>query len=416
MKRIIFILLFFLLFISIQGQSDPYDTDPTKYEVPIDSTQFYAVYIFRIGSDPGGWENRNTFKLDSLLNSLVVLTDTNELFIRNDSLFINPGFLTNAIASFDSITILNFFPLSTPPSHQEGRAWYDSTEHAFVVYNEESEVTQQLGRESYIRVYNNNGSTITNGAVVYIDSATAGFPNVFNADASDETKSAIVGVATHSIEMATNGYITNFGVVHDVNTSGFSIGDVLYLSATTPGAFTNTQPAAPNHILKVALTLTSSASGDIFVYPDIYNNADASSLFRYADSSYTLSLVQNVESRITNAGNNLYSADPAIGHGLTISGDTIRTDGRTGTFVIDTKFDFGGGSSGDYQFYYKKNSTIVSDYKGERKITNSDVGFCAFTTGVELTGSDHLTLWVINLGSSTSYIAYHSQISIEQVR
>ena len=40
--------------------------------------------------------------------------------------------------------------------------------HSLVVYNDESEVTQQLGQEEYLRVRNNSGSTILNGSGVRI--------------------------------------------------------------------------------------------------------------------------------------------------------------------------------------------------------------------------------------------------------
>ena len=46
--------------------------------------------------------------------------------------------------------------------------WYDSTSHSLVVYNDESEVAQQVGQEEYLGIYNSTGSTILNGSGVRI--------------------------------------------------------------------------------------------------------------------------------------------------------------------------------------------------------------------------------------------------------
>lgn len=94
MKKILIILLFLFSFVVISGQDDPnFSIDDPPYEAPYDSSQYYSFGYFRIGSDPGGWENRNTFKLDSLFNASIVLVDTSQLFIRNDTLFISPNYV-----------------------------------------------------------------------------------------------------------------------------------------------------------------------------------------------------------------------------------------------------------------------------------------------------------------------------------
>jgi hypothetical protein len=186
MKKLLFILLFILSFTLIQGQNY-YDTDPTKYEAPGDSTQYYVLGIFRIGSDPGGWENRNTFWIDSLFNSLVVYTDTSQLFIRNDTLFISESFLTSAIDSvnfdtinatyinathmlaqaiqtdtlkvdwIDSITteiiktyVIRLDSVNVATTHQQGKMEYDSTSHSVVYYTEEPDITMKM-EAMYIR-------------------------------------------------------------------------------------------------------------------------------------------------------------------------------------------------------------------------------------------------------------------------
>ena len=115
------------------------------------------------------------------------------------------------------------------PVHQEGRVWYDSESHALVAYNDESEVTQQLGQEEYLRVRNNTGYTIFNGSGVRITGAHGNVaPTIDYAIASGDASSRVVGLATHDIENNSFGYVTTFGLVRNVNTAAFTAGDELF--------------------------------------------------------------------------------------------------------------------------------------------------------------------------------------------
>ena len=40
------------------------------------------------------------------------------------------------------------------------------------------------------------------------------------------------------------GYITVYGLVHGLTTNGYSVGDILWVDNTTPGALTTTPPSA----------------------------------------------------------------------------------------------------------------------------------------------------------------------------
>jgi hypothetical protein len=81
----------------------------------------------------------------------------------------------------------------------------------------------------------------------------------------------IVGVMTHDLpDSGEKGYCTTWGFVRDVDTSGFTLGDILYASPTVAGAFTNVKPTAPNNVVPVAAVLQVGATdGVIFVRPTI---------------------------------------------------------------------------------------------------------------------------------------------------
>ena len=134
-------------------------------------------------------------------------------------------------------------------------------------------VIQQVGQEVYARVENMTGSTMANGTVVGFSGVGAN--NVLSvskylADGSTPTL-YILGVLTHELpDSGEVGYCTTFGHVRGINTSAFSVGDILYASPTTAGAFTNVKPTAPNNVVPVAAVLkVGTSDGEIFVRPTI---------------------------------------------------------------------------------------------------------------------------------------------------
>lgn len=69
-----------------QGDTDsPYSTN--GWDEPIEFTDHYYLPIYRLLSNPGGHINWSQRKIDSLLFALVVYTDSQQIFIRNDTLF-----------------------------------------------------------------------------------------------------------------------------------------------------------------------------------------------------------------------------------------------------------------------------------------------------------------------------------------
>lgn len=134
-------------------------------------------------------------------------------------------------------------------------------------------VIQQIGLETFARVENNTGSTLPKGTVV-------GFAGVganrtlrvakYLADGSTPTL-YILGVMAHDLpDNGTVGYCTTWGHISGVNTSAFTLGDILYASPTTAGALTKTKPTAPNNVVPVAAVLkVGTSDGEIFVRPTI---------------------------------------------------------------------------------------------------------------------------------------------------
>ena len=176
--------------------------------------------------------------------------------------------------SFKVNSYIEYNSSSATPAWKEGRLFWDSTNHTLGLYNERSDVTLQVGQENYVRCHNATGAPIANGDVVRINGSTGQLPSIEKAIAALDgyngttEKNTILGVATHDIANGENGYITTFGIVNGLNTNAFAEGDVLYLSATTSGSFTNTQPLPPYQIIKVGIMVKKSGgNGSILVRP-----------------------------------------------------------------------------------------------------------------------------------------------------
>lgn len=134
-------------------------------------------------------------------------------------------------------------------------------------------VVQQIGEEQYARVQNNTGVTIPNGTVVGFtgaipDSALSIAP--YLADGSQNSLN-ILGVMTHDLpDTGQKGYCTTWGFVRGLNTSTFSLGDLLYASPTVAGGFTKVKPTAPNNVIPLAAVMkVGTTDGIIFVRPTI---------------------------------------------------------------------------------------------------------------------------------------------------
>ena len=157
-----------------------------------------------------------------------------------------------------------------------GTVYYDYNENAlsYKPITNNNDVTVNLGQESLIRIYNDLGYQINNGQVVHITGSTSGVPTVALANASKigttftDSLAQSSGVATHDIPNGEYGFITNFGVVRDLNTTAFTAGQEVFLSDTVDGGLTNdpNNIAFTSRISTVGYCLESNATtGKILV-------------------------------------------------------------------------------------------------------------------------------------------------------
>ena len=187
---------------------------------------------------------------------------------------------TETAVSHTGDTIADYinFTSVTAPAYTQGRVWYDSTFKTLAYYNDVSTNAVHVGQDLIVRVINNTGSTIADGAPVYITSTTSGqtYPNVALAKADVAATSAVIGLANGAIANGAVGYVTAQGTIDTVNTSSYTVGQVLYLSPYSAGQLMNTIPPTGITVQVGVVTYVDSSNGQIYVKQTTPLNVPAS--------------------------------------------------------------------------------------------------------------------------------------------
>jgi len=212
----------------------------------------YALLAGRTGGQSlnGGVDASDNLTLDSTSNATKGLINVNSAFAFDTSL--------------------------SAPSHSEGQVYWDSNDHSLALQTDVTNVTLQVGQEIFVRARNNSGVTINDGEVVYVTGAAGNRPTVAKAKSDSESTAESLGVATASISHQSDGYITVFGYVRDIDLGSYNDGDPLYLSDSVAGGLTDTPPSDSSYVIKVGTVLLANVSGILLVDPRIEKTNTAS--------------------------------------------------------------------------------------------------------------------------------------------
>lgn len=139
-----------------------------------------------------------------------------------------------------------------------------------------NDVTLQLGQETTVLCKNQTGETIYNGIPVMFGGSVgnSGRLKIIKAIANGTYPNEyVLGLTTEDIENGGDGYVTSFGKVRGINTTGspygetWEDGDIIYISPFTSGYLTKVRPSAPNQIIPVAAVINAHTTGSLFVRP-----------------------------------------------------------------------------------------------------------------------------------------------------
>lgn len=250
-------------------------------------------------------------------------------------------------------------------------------------------VVQQVGEEVYARVRNETGSTIPNGTVVGFAGAGPVALKVapYLADGSQPSL-YILGVMTHDLpDSGDKGYCTVWGFVREVDTSAFSVGDILYASPTVAGGFTNVKPTAPNNVIPLAAVVqVGTTDGVIFVRPTIEQSQDYGRFNKTDDQSAASS----------NTAYAILLTGTEIANGVTLGSPASRIIvAQSGYYELNASFQLSSSnaSAKNFRTWVRKNGVDIAN--SARVVTNDiNGGYLTFSTtrSVSLEANDYVEL------------------------
>jgi hypothetical protein len=173
------------------------------------------------------------------------------------------------------ITFSDGIKLGTTPTvgtFEAGKMHYDSSRKTVSVMIDD-DITLQIGQEEMVLCYNNTGTDIANGKIVYPTGANGDMPTIALAKADQELTSRIIGMTTQIIPNGHSGFVTVRGIIHNLNTGTFISGDDLYLSTTTAGEITNIPtPDSSMYLIKIGVALIIDSLDGSIQMRTIVNN------------------------------------------------------------------------------------------------------------------------------------------------
>ncbi len=226
------------------------------------------------------------------------------------------------------------FNLSASVTPAEGDLYWNATDKTLNIKTD-TETVIQIGQEQVLRSKNNTGVQINNGEVLFISGADTARPEITLANANSwETSQTTIGIATQDIANGAEGFVTTFGLVRDLDTSGMAEGAIVYLG-TTDGEFTTTRPSHPDFVVRVGfITNVDASDGIIFFSVDhdrnesFFNgtfNESFDALVTSNGTIITMSLERSGGGELTmrfSDGPSTLDTDPALTIVLTAGTDT----------------------------------------------------------------------------------------------
>ena len=155
----------------------------------------------------------------------------------------------------------------------EGKLQYD-TDYGTLVFGAQNNTPIHIGLDMGWYVKNQTGSPIAKGVPVYASGTDGASGRItiapMIADNSIEAK-FFLGVTAEAIANGADGFVWTHGKIRPLSLTGFSAGDVLYVSPTSAGTFTATEPTAPNLKLPVGFVVNNTSNGTLAVRSTIGN-------------------------------------------------------------------------------------------------------------------------------------------------
>ena len=288
-----------------------------------------------------------------------------------------------------------------------GTLCWDSSDRTLNLAHPEGPI-QQIGQETYILVKNNTDALISNGTAVRFNGAESNgdlrlavapflangaFPSLYT-----------LGIATQDIAPDGVGFVTVWGKVRELNTTGalvgesWQIGDILYISPTFAGGFTKAKPTAPQNVIPIAAVLSvDDTNGEIFVRPTIEQQSHYA---RFANS-------RNIDIAQANVEYLISFDQTEISNGIVLGGSppTEIVVSQSGFYQIDINAQIdeteGGLQSGVMTIWIKKNGNpVTNSARRQGVIGTAPASIFNYSFGISLNAGD--VIEIAYMGSVTA--------------
>ena len=270
-------------------------------------------------------------------------------------------------------------------------------------------VNLQVGTQEYARVYNDNGTTITKGQVVYISGAQGNRVAVKLARADVEATSfGTIGIVAETIANGAEGFIIVSGALYKLDTTGLTAGATVYLSPSTAGAITTTKPQAPQQLVVLGWVERVNATvGSIYVKIDNGYELDelhdvqitspvSGNLLIYDATTTPIGVWKNANLTagtgvsVTNGAGSITIANTGVTS--LVAGTNITLSASTGAVTISAS---GGGGSSAFPVYVRVKNRAGTTISCGTTVYDLTVKPSAFFSGVTTRSTStrqHITL------------------------
>jgi len=126
---------------------------------------------------------------------------------------------------------------------------------SFYSFIDSTGMVRKIVRDSVFVGRNETGSTIALGTPVYASGSTGTVPTIAPAKSNTAATMPSVGVTVEAIVNNAFGRVMQVGLLENIDTSAFSVGDVLYVDAAVAGDLTATAPLYPNIRQEIGVVL-----------------------------------------------------------------------------------------------------------------------------------------------------------------
>ena len=263
------------------------------------------------------------------------------------------GTLTDGTASMTAGHLADIdyidFDLINGVAAAEGRLVWNDVDGTLNLGLKGGTVNLQIGQELVVRGKNTTGSQIDNGMAVRISGASGSNPEFGLSEADVPATAGSIGLATEDITNNQFGYVTTFGLVRDLDTSGTPVSetwndaDRLFVS-NTAGELTNVPPTSNERKIFIGIVLRANATeGIILVSPINVSYLNELSGVQASPADNDLLQYDNASGiwENTKSLDGLTLNSPVIAGNVAWTGDSTATwsDNSKAITIIDNKAD-----------------------------------------------------------------------------